>query len=399
MASVAKRKWTHKGVTKETWIVRFLDNGGKHCQRSFRTKKEADTYRAKVETETGRGILAPDGDKITVGKAAEEFSRYMADRQRDGRIGETHRFRIDVFLRVHILPHLSNVRLAAVNLPMLTAWHRDIQAARPISPTTARHAVQALKMVFDFAMKREWVSRNPAMLLLPELRGTRREKIRTFTVEELRAVLLAAGAPMYKGRTPDANLRLQCAVHLAAFCGLRQGEIFGLRVENVDFGASVIRVRTSYSKRDGLKGPKSHAGIRDVAMPAHVAVLLRAWIERYQLPNADGLMFCYRNGKPMNGDGFRHGSWGPLLVRAGLSDNYLKPTFHFHALRHFAASWMIDGGWSVPETAKALGHAQIDMTLNVYAHALQQRGADVEQMQTLANRLLGAPAQQLRIVA
>ncbi len=399
MASVAKRKWTHKGAAKEAWIVRYIDKGGRHRQKTFPLQREATAFRSKVEMEMRQGLLAPDADRITIGKVAAEFQRYMDDRQRDGRIGETHRRRIARFVSGHILPHLSNVKLSETNLTLLTDWNREIQVKGKLAPYTARNAAQVLKMVFDFAMRRQMIARNPVLPLLADLRGVRVDKIRTFTVEELKQLLTAVHAPMYQGRTEDANLRLQCAVHLAAFCGLRIGEIFGLQAANVDFDRGCIHIRTSLSRHDGLKAPKSAAGNRTVAMPRHVAELLWQWIERHQRPNAKGLMFAYRDGRPMNADGFRQGSWGPLLVRAGLATEYLKPTFHFHALRHFAGSWMIDSGWSLPEVAKALGHSKVDMTLGVYAHALQNRAADNAQMQALSDRLLPAPAQELRTAA
>lgn len=399
MASVAKRKWTHKGVAKEAWIVRYLDRGGRHRQKTFPLQREAASFRSKIEMEMRQGLLAPDADRLTIGKVAEEFLRHMDDRQRDGRIGETHRRRVERFVRGYILPHLANVKLSGATLTLLGDWNRDIQASNSLAPYTARNAAQVLKMIFDYAVRREMIARNPVQPLLSDLRGVRCGKIRTFTVDELKQLLLAAHAPMYQGRTPDANLRLQCAVHLAAFCGLRVGEIFGLKVANVDFASGCIHVRTSLSRHDGLKAPKSSAGNRTVAMPRHIAELLAQWVERYQRPNANGLMFAYRDGRPMNADSFRQGSWGPLLVRAGLATDYRKPTFHFHALRHFAGSWMIDSGWSLPEVARALGHSKVDMTLNVYAHALQNRAADTAQMQSLSDRLLPPPAQELRTAA
>ena len=54
--------------------------------------------------------------------------------------------------------------------------------------------------------------------------------------------------------------------------------------------------------------------------------------------------------------------WQGLLKHAGL------PSFHFHALRHFCASWMIENRMPLTDVASLLGHANFDMTLHVYAH-------------------------------
>lgn len=395
MASVKPRKWEKAdGTTGRAWIVRYLDAGGVHRQKTFAKQKDANAYRSKVETEQRSGLLAPEADKLTIGAVAMDFAAFMDQRQRDGRIGETHRRRVDQFMRLYVLPYLKNVKLSAASLTLLTQWNADLQRDRKCAPYTARQAAQILKMFYDFAIRRQLIGRNPVLPLLGELRGIDSPKVRTFTVAEMRALLTAAGMKMYRGRTPDGNLRMQCAVHLAAFCGLRIAEVFGLHVDNIDFDARQIRIERSHSRHDGMKGPKSAAGRRTIAMPDHVAVLLRAWIDRHLEPKARGMMFARRDGKPFPTDSFR-GVWGALLKRAGLSDDALKPTFHFHALRHFAASWMIDNGWSLPEVARAIGHARVDMTLTVYAHALTQRVSSPEHMQAISDRLLAAPAPAL----
>ena len=390
MATATKRTWKHNGETKTAWVVRYVDRGGKQKQETFDKKKEADARRSEIEIDLASNRHRATAQTMTIGTAADSFLRRMEERAKTGQIGETHRKRVVISLRIHVLPYLAKVRLCDVRLPMLEEWYAEMKAARSLAPRTAIYAVQALKMVFDHALKRDWVVHNPVMGLLSELRGMRKTEVRTFTIEEAKALLRASTMPMYQGRTPDGNARLQCAVNLGLFCGLRMGEIFGLKKENIDFQARVIRIRTSLSRLDGLKVPKSASGVRDVAMPEHVVALLTNWLTKHQVigpKNPEGLLFTRRDGRPFNVDGFR-ASWGALLVRAGLATNYLKPTFHFHATRHFAASWMIENGWSLPEVAGALGHAKVDVTLSIYAHALKKQGADPRKMQAISDRLM-----------
>ena len=78
--------------------------------------------------------------------------------------------------------------------------------------------------------------------------------------------------------------------------------------------------------------------------------------------------------------------WLKLLQRAGFPsqewDNY-----HFHALRHFASSLMIESGLSLMDTASLLGHAKFDMTLQTYAHSIVGGNHRHESMERLADRL------------
>lgn len=61
--------------------------------------------------------------------------------------------------------------------------------------------------------------------------------------------------------------------------------------------------------------------------------------------------------------------WRRLLKRAGLGDG---ASLHFHALRHFAASVMIQQGIPLPDVARLLGHESFDLTLEVHAHPTRE---------------------------
>ncbi len=65
-------------------------------------------------------------------------------------------------------------------------------------------------------------------------------------------------------------------------------------------------------------------------------------------------------------------------------------SFHFHALRHFAASRMIENGWPLPDVSAQLGHANVNITMQVYAHSIEKRAQSLEAMDALADRLTGA---------
>jgi integrase len=125
-------------------------------------------------------------------------------------------------------------------------------------------------------------------------------------------------------------------VHLAVFCGLRYGEIVGLTCSAIDFHRRVIKVRNSLTAWDELKEPKTRSGLRDVPMPSHLWKLLEDWLSRFYIPNDRILVFRRKSGGTIASRHFFTCHWRPLLARSGLhseSDN-----FHFHALRHFAAS-------------------------------------------------------------
>ena len=78
MASVTKREWTSpKGEPKSAWVVRYTDRGGRQRSRQFEKKKQADTYRIKIEGDLLHGVLMPEAEVRTLKDVATEFMRDM----------------------------------------------------------------------------------------------------------------------------------------------------------------------------------------------------------------------------------------------------------------------------------------------------------------------------------
>lgn len=105
-------------------------------------------------------------------------------------------------------------------------------------------------------------------------------------------------------------------------------------------------------------------------MPEPVELVLREWFDEYYRDSVMGLVFTTEKNQPTKmSNGFYH-SWSLLLIAAGLQIKGQPRPFHFHALRHFAASWMLEGRLSPPDVAALLGHRTFDVTLQVYAHSV-----------------------------
>jgi integrase len=153
---------------------------------------------------------------------------------------------------------------------------------------------------------------------------------------------------------------------VAAGCGLRQGEVFGLRVYDVDFlrrqlhVEQQVKIVRSQLELDRPKGGKT----RTVPLPDTVAAELAEHVRRHPA-EGDDLVFTSREGKPINRNHFNPYTWKPALEAAGVESTRANG---MHALRHFYASVLIDAGESVRAVADYLGHADPGFTLRVYAH-------------------------------
>jgi integrase len=400
MASVSKRKWTHKGVASEAWVVRYVDRAGKQRSKQFDRKKDADNYRTKVEHEKAeRGHIGYVEVK-SVAEIAKAYGAHVDRRLEDAQIKRGTHKNIVQALRTSILPRLGKMRIEDVTADLCEQWFTAIRSEDGLAAKTAQERLVKLGAMFDFAMRRKFARSNPAREALANIGGIKAKKIRILSRDEIAAILRAA-QKRRPGQHRSTWLMANCAINLAAFSGLRCGEILALRLADIDLERRVVHVRHTINAWDELTSPKTESSRRTVPIPAHVASMLRDWIREYYVPNDRTLVFrAWRtqNGKrggAISISNFNSGYWRPVTAAAGMDrpDDHI----HFHALRHFAASWWLKNQMPIPEVSELMGHASPQVTLSIYAHAMaddRERGAAVE---TMAQAFMGShSAQELR---
>ncbi|MGQ4273404.1 tyrosine-type recombinase/integrase [Terrihabitans sp. B22-R8] len=395
MASVAKRVWDYKGTERSAWVVRYKE-GDKHRSRQFERKKDADSFKRKMERETEDGVHVAKSEGESIADLSESFLRMQELRWQDGRISRGAYKNLRQAIDKSIVPHLGKRLAHEITGPDIDAFYVGLRKEGGLAPVTAKERLVKLGQLMDHARSRGAIRVNLVPEALKRLRGVVSPPVRTFTPAEVEKLLRAAEMRR-KGQHPGTMRLARCFVHIAAFCGLRYGEIAGLTVDRINFAAGVIEVRHSLDSWDNLKEPKTRAGLRDVPMPSHVAALLREWLASDYVPNDRRLAFRVRLSRSDKGAGgfihpgsFHTAYWRPLLESAGLEAEG-DERLHFHALRHFAASWMIRNLMPLTDVASLLGHKRFDMTLQVYAHPIVGGNQRAAMFQSMADRLLNSP--------
>lgn len=166
---------------------------------------------------------------------------------------------------------------------------------------------------------------------------------------------------------------------LAVHCGLRQGELLGLKWADVDLEADKLRVRRTLSlTKSGhvYEQPKNWKG-RSIELTQAASETLGVHLKR-QLEEIEdlgddyqdqGLIFPGERGQPMR-------PWTltckfeRILKCAGL------PHIRFHDLRHTCATLMLCEGVHIKIVQELLGHADVTITLNTYSHVLPGMGGE-----------------------
>jgi integrase len=163
------------------------------------------------------------------------------------------------------------------------------------------------------------------------------------------------------------NLRV--AVILAAWGGMRRGEILALRRRDIDPLRSSVRIeRAQVELSDGtvlFTGPKTDAGVRTVHLPERAMHAIEKHLADYVASDPNALLLTGRGGVPL-----RPKTLGVAFAKArAICD---LETTRFHDLRHFSMTLAAATGASTKELMRRAGHASPAAALR-YQHATEDR--------------------------
>jgi integrase len=237
----------------------------------------------------------------------------------------------------------------------------NAKLASGLSPRSVAIIHSVLRTALGQAVQWDLVPRNVATVVQPP--RTPRAEITPLTPTQARVFLDAVRGD-----------RLEALYSVGVALGLRQGEILGMRWEDVDLETGIVRVAQALQRVDGrfvFVEPKSQHSRRTVPMPETVARSIRihrsrqleerlAAGARWQESN---LVFTTPVGTPLDSRNVTR-RFQATLERAGL------PRLRFHDLRHTAASLMLAQGVSARAVMETLGHSQIGLTMDTYSHVL-----------------------------
>lgn len=149
-------------------------------------------------------------------------------------------------------------------------------------------------------------------------------------------------------------------VRVAAYAGLRRGELVALRWRDVDFAGRKIIVRRALSGETEVRSTKSRRA-RQVPLPNQAATALERLSCRGEFTGPDDYVFVSRLGRRLDPSALRR-RFERARDAAGLEP------LRFHDLRHTYGSLLVAGGIDLPSVKAAMGHSHITTTER-YLHA------------------------------
>ncbi len=365
---------------KETYyrveLPQQLCANGKRRSVMGRSKDEAI---AKARQEQERWELGLDrnaGDK-TVATFLTEFLAYY---KHDGGVAPSTYQDYRYHIESHVVPVLGKVKLKDLDPRKVDEFTRALNQ-KGLATRTSQYSYSVLRRALQFAVDWKYIPINPAS---SRMRAAKRRqtkelsKIRFLTPEDARKFLEAVRGDRY-----------EALYVLAITTGMRQGEMLGLEWPdlNLDDGRLTIfrslhRTKRRRDEKDPepwfeLRHPKTPGSRRTIDIPLVTVAALRAHHERQHqqrllagsLWKEQRLVFTTRKGTPVDTTNVLH-RYHLLLEQAGL------PKMRFYDLRHTHASLLISEGVHPKKIAERLGHASIQLTMDLYGHLFE--GSDKE---------------------
>lgn len=341
------------------------DGNGRRVRRKATAPAGADKDAARALLDDLRAELRKTGTvaprDVTVGQVVQDLMAYPPPSWRSPNSARVY------------AQHVARITAALGPVPVVKLTPRQVEAmlarmARDgLSTSTIVRVRSTLARALRRAMRDGLVMRNVAELA-DAPRGTVR-KSRSMTITEIGKLLGQKMTPWWRAY-----------LTVAIGCGLRPGELLGLKWEDLDLDKGTISVRHALHAEPGPDGHirlliadlKTASSRRVLRMPAATVEALKVFRAHQAAARlkagtrwADhGLVFCGPSGKPMWPEGIRAG-FRRLCKRAGLGSDW-----HPHEQRHTFVSVLSDAGESIESIAAAAGHQSPGTTKRVYWHSI-----------------------------
>jgi integrase len=361
-----RRAWGHvrklpSGYTQASYV--HDDDRRYTAPHTFSTMMDAEGWLRDERKLIDRGEWTPPQSRAEVkalaGVTVSGFAKGWLP-QRD--LTDKTRALYRDLLEGRILPTFGDEMVSAVTPAAVRAWWIGL----PQTPTRNRHAYQLLRAIFNTAREDKLITENPCQIKTAA-RPPKPRDVQALTPAEL--VKVAESVPE----------TYRVAVPVAAWCGLRFGELIELRRKDIHNdgermtlkirrAATVVHDKQAVVHNTLVVGPpKTDAGIRSVTVPPHVAEMLREHMRKYTGNGPEAFVFTTTRGKRLSQTAFTK------TVKNGFA-TVGKPDMRVHDLRHVGATLAAQAGATTKELMSRIGHTTPAMAMR-YQIAAQERDA------------------------
>ena len=354
-------------IFKVFYEVKGIDGKRKRKSKNFpygTKKKEVQSFLREKELLYEQGKLRQSiYDKMLLTDFVENhFSRFVDDLS--PYTMSSYRYMYKGKKPTAIKNYFANCTLQVIDR-IAVQGYIDFLVEMGYSPKTVKNYVHFLGHIFNIALKLGAIDSSPCEhIILPKNR-----KQNTHNYLELDEAMIVLK------KSEEHSIMCNAIYSLLILMGLRKGELLALKWDDVDFDNKTIDITKNLVYLDKeiiIKPPKTASGIRKLYIPEYVVNVLRklqkeyySKVLEYGIANVADNVIIKENGKqymPEHLTRFHRQFFRTLEGQV----RYIT----IHGCRHTAASLMIAQGSDPKTVQQNLGHSSLEMTLNIYSHAM-----------------------------
>ena len=338
---------------KNTWFVScyykdYLGHKKQKVKRGFTTKKEAQSWE--------RDFLEHHSSQPTIlFKALVDV--YLEDYKTKYKLSSYYIKKHNI--QSHILPYFGETKINNITPNMIREWLNNLQPKQgnTLSTQTKNGILRILSAIMSYACKYYGLSLNPCKTVDSLKDDTKKEKI-FLTLEQYKAF-----------RSNITDIRDLVIFDLLFYAGLRRGELMALTFGDVDIDNKLLHINKTKGYAAGkflTTTPKTKTSNRVVTLPGFLIDEIKQYKEHCLDTDATASMLNIRQ-----------------LSIENKKDKYLKlaglPHMRIHDFRHSHVALLVELGENPLLIANRLGHSDIKMTLNTYAHLYPNKQKELAQ--------------------
>jgi integrase len=336
------------------WSAQITGPDGKRKTKRSKIQREVRDWLQSQRQAIHNNSWVSD-DKLTVGAYMD---RYMVDVVKPSVRPRTFESYQSWYTH-HIKPGLGSIRLVKLSPQQVQAFYTEQGGVVSSRSVQYMHAI--LHKALEQAVRWSLVPRNVTDLVTPP--SVKHPQPVVWSMDELKQFMAVA-----------KEHRLYALWAIAISCGMREGELLGIQVSDIQWDTGTINVNHALQLVRGqglvLTTPKTAKSRRTIKVPASALQILRDHVE--QLKENQRYVFAGRTGEPMLPRTLVE-TFKVLIKRSGV------PDIRFHDLRHLCATIHLQAGTNPAVVAALLGHSTVNLTLSTYSHVLpsiQDEAAD-----------------------
>lgn len=348
MACITKRRGRY--------VIDCYDQNGKRYRKSLpagATKQKAREVLRDIEEKVSRRIFVHEKKVLTFAQVGQAWLKH---KKPNIRITTWEMYSSHL---KHHFNELDNTKINMINTATVEKWIAKRQE-EATSLGLLRKLIVTFNQVMAYAVRHSIITSNPvrdAERPRRKIDDTINGNVAVLDPEQIRALLDTVKSQKYR------TLFLT-----AVMTGARQGEILGLKWQDVDFEKKQIHIRRTFNHGQYFT-PKTKGSIRSIDLAPSMILELIKW-KLASGGHEDMNVFTGESGAPIIEQNLVKRYFKPALKKAEL------PDIRFHDLRHTYASLLIEQGENIKYIQSQLGHSSPTVTLNVYSHLMKSENQE-----------------------